>query len=90
MTTTRTEPILHDDRLAPLLPMIEQAWADGGPTELEMAAICMALLRHSGADHSCSHSLHRWLDLEQPPSPEDLAALASRMASLRAAAAQAT
>ncbi|NQV06105.1 hypothetical protein HQ535_06120 [bacterium] len=78
MTTNNTST--HDDRLAPLIPLITEAWADGELTDIEIAAVCMALIRESDVDVSCSETLGRWLDANRPPSPEEWADLRLRLA----------
>jgi len=76
MTTTA----LTDQRLTELLPLISEAWDDGELTDVEIAAVCMALLRNPDIDLSCREALHEWLDPDDPPTEQDLQALRSRLA----------
>ena len=80
MTTERTE-ILNDERLAPVLSLIDEAWADGELTDTEIAAVCMALIRRSPTEISCRETLRSWLDREQPPTAEELEELRARIGS---------
>ncbi|MDX1690287.1 MAG: hypothetical protein R3290_04605 [Acidimicrobiia bacterium] len=64
-----------DDRLAPVAPLITRAWADGELTDLEIAAVCMALIRVTDGEVSCRETLGRWLDANRPPTAAELAEL---------------
>ncbi len=79
MSPTELTTTLDDDRIAPVLPLISEAWADGELTELEIAAVCMALILKNAGEVSCNETLHRWLDPDHPPSAEDLVALRRRI-----------
>jgi len=70
---------LHDERLVPFLPMLSAVWADGHLTDLEIAAVCMALTRRPEIDLSCKEALQHWLDPANPPTANDLEALRSRI-----------
>jgi hypothetical protein len=79
MTTLELAETLNDERLAPFLPLIESVWADGDPTDLEIAAVCMEVIQRPGIDLSCKEALQHWLDPAHPPTTEDLAALRARI-----------
>jgi hypothetical protein len=61
-----TEPprSLADERLDPLIPVISE---NGGLTDLELAAVCLAILLTPGIDLTCREALERWLDSTHPP-----------------------
>lgn len=80
MTTMELTASLNDERLAPFLPLIASVWEDGDLTDLEIAAVCLAVLRRPGVDLSCKEALQRWLDPAHPPSVGDLAALEAHVA----------
>ncbi|MFO7549728.1 MAG: hypothetical protein R6X29_12790 [Acidimicrobiia bacterium] len=80
MTTTELARSLADERLAPFLPLIAEAWEDGDPTDLEIAAICLAVLRKPGIDLTCREALESWLDPTRPPAAGDLAVLRAHLA----------
>ncbi len=75
MKTLELTETLNDERLTPLLPLIVSVWENGHLTELEIAAVCMAVIRTPGVDLGCKEALQYWLDPAHPPSGENLAAL---------------
>lgn len=75
MTAPDLIETLTDERLAPLLPLVDAVWDNGTPSDIEIAAVCMAVLRIQGIDLTCKEALRHWLDPENPPSSQDLAAL---------------
>ncbi|MFH1330812.1 MAG: hypothetical protein ABIJ48_09220 [Actinomycetota bacterium] len=79
MTTLELTQTLDDERLAALLPLIDAVWEDGELTDLEIAAVCMALLRHPGVDVGCNEALGRWLDPHHPPTTGEIEALRARL-----------
>ncbi len=79
MTTVELEESLNDERLADVLPLIARAWADGSPTDLDIAAICMEIIRNQSIGISCRQALHHWFDQTRPPSPTDLGELRRRL-----------
>ncbi len=87
MTTLKLTRTLGDERLAPFLPLIDSVWKDGDVTDLQIAAVCLALLRTPGIDVSCKEALEHWLDPEHPPTKQDLAALRDRLGADKASVA---
>lgn len=79
MTSHELADTLDDRRLDPLLPLIEAVWRDGDLTDLEIAAVCMAVVRHPHLGLSCREALGAWLDPGHPPTPEELEALRVRL-----------
>jgi hypothetical protein len=79
MTTLELTKTLDDERLSPFLPLISEVWEDGTLTDLEIAAVCMALIRHPHTDLSCNSALQGWLDPAHPPTVRDLEALRERI-----------
>jgi len=77
MKTLTLIDTLNDERLEPFLPLLSEVWADGELTDLEIAAVCMALTRRPGIDLSCKEALQHWLDPDNPPTAHDLNALRS-------------
>jgi hypothetical protein len=75
MTTLDLAETLNDERLIPLFPLIASVWEDGELTDLEIAAVCLAVIRRPGVDLGCKEALQHWLDPAHPPSVEDLEAL---------------
>lgn len=80
MTTMELTASLNDERLAPFFPLIASVWEDGDLTDLEIAAVCLAVLRRPGSGLSCKEALQRWLDPAYPPSVGELAALRAHVA----------
>lgn len=80
MTDSELTEALDDERLAPFLPLISEVWSDGELTDLEIAAVCMAVIQHPGTDLSCRSALERWLDPDNPPRRRDLDALRAHVA----------
>ena len=79
MKTLTLIDTLDDERLVPFLPLLSEVWADGELTDLEIAAVCMALTRRPEIDLSCKDALQHWLDPDNPPAAGDLEALRSRI-----------
>lgn len=75
MKTLNLADTLHDERLAPFLPLVVSVWEDGELSDLEIAAVCMAVIQDPHVDLSCREALERWLNPNHPPSAEDLDAL---------------
>ncbi len=73
--TVATQHLLEDTRLAPFLPMVYVAWADGDLDPGEMNMICGEIRVRAALAEPCSAALGDWLNPEQPPSAEDLQAL---------------
>ncbi len=80
MTTMELAESLNDERMAPFLPMIASVWEDGDLTDVEIAAVCLAVIRRPGVDLTCREALQRWLDPVHAPSAGDLAALKAHIA----------
>ena len=81
MTTQNLAATLEDERLAPFLPMIASVWQHGEPSDLEIAALCMAVIQDPRIDLTCKEALERWLDPNHPPSAGDLDALRTHLTS---------
>jgi len=79
MKTLTLADTLDDERLAPFLPMLSAAWADGELTDIEIAAVCMELTRRPEIDLSCKEALQHWLDPDNPPNANDLDALKTQI-----------
>jgi len=80
MKTLNLPDTLTDERLAPFLPLVAAVWEDGELSDLEIAAVCMAIIQDPEVDLSCKEALQHWLDPNQPPSARDLSALNSHVA----------
>ncbi|MGA7271246.1 MAG: acyl-CoA dehydrogenase family protein, partial [Acidimicrobiia bacterium] len=77
--TTEANQVLDDPRLRPFLPLLYAAWADGELTDEEIATL---RTRIAGVvDRDRSEALDRWLDSDNPPSANELEALAARIRS---------
>jgi hypothetical protein len=81
MKTLNLSDTLKDERLAPFLPLVAAVWEDGELSDLEIAAVCMAIIQDPEVDLSCKEALQHWLDPNHPPSADDLHALNSQIAS---------
>jgi hypothetical protein len=80
MTTIELADSLNDERMATFLPLIASVWEDGDLTDVEIAAVCLAVIRRPAVDLTCKEALRRWLDPAHPPSAGDLAALRAHLA----------
>ena len=72
MKTMKLSATLDDERLAPFLPLIVSVWEDGELSDIEIAAVCMAVIQDPGVELTCKEALERWLDPNHPPSADDL------------------
>jgi acyl-CoA oxidase len=63
---------LEDARLAPYLPLLYVAWADGELADFEIDAICAQASAREGVEGGCARLLGRWLDPDDPPSALEL------------------
>jgi len=45
---------------------ISRTWDRGDLTDLEIAAVCMALILEPGIDLTCKEALRHWLDPDRP------------------------
>jgi hypothetical protein len=79
MKTLNLTGTLDDERLAPLLPLVASVWEDGELSDLEIAAVCMAVIQNPEVDLSCKEALRHWLDPNHPPSAHDLEDLNARI-----------
>lgn len=66
---------IDDDRLRPFLPLVYVAWSDGELAPDEITGICELVAGYPGIDEDCQVALQRWLDPDDPPSPQELEAL---------------
>jgi len=61
MTTTNTHT--HDNaNNGRFLPLIASAWKEGELSDLELAAVCLEIIRDPTLDLSCRETLQQWLD----------------------------
>ena len=79
MKTLNLADTLDDERLVPFLPLIASVWEDGELSDIEIAAVCMAVIQNPEVDLTCKEALERWLDPNNPPSTRDLDALNARI-----------
>ena len=75
MKTLNLAATLKDERLAPFLPLVVSVWEDGELSDLEIAAVCLAVIQDPDVDLSCREALEQRLDPNHPPSIDDLDAL---------------
>jgi len=61
MTTTNTHTN-HNADLDAFLPLVASAWNEGELSDLELAAVCLEIIRDPSLDLSCSETLRQWLD----------------------------
>ena len=80
MKTLNLADTLKDERLAPFLPLIASVWDDGQLSDLEIAAVCMAVIQNPDIDLTCKEALEQWLDPHHPPSRRDLDAVRAHLA----------
>ena len=66
---------LDDPELIPFLPMICSAWSDGLLSPAELRAWRAHADAQSWLSDEARATLDRWLDPDDPPSPEELARL---------------
>lgn len=67
--TAAMKRLLEDTRLAPFLPMVYVAWADGNLEPEEIGLICGEIRRRAELPGPCSEVLGGWLDPDHPPRP---------------------
>jgi len=61
MTTTKTN-IAQNTDLDEFRPLVASAWNEGELSDLELAAVCLEIMRNPALDLSCRETLDRWLD----------------------------
>ena len=61
MTTTNT-PAARNADLDAFLPLVATAWNEGELSDLELAAVCLEIIRDPTLDLSCRETLRQWLD----------------------------
>ena len=61
MTTTNT-PTARNADLDAFLPVVASAWNDGELSDLELAAVCLEIIRDPSLDLSCRETLRQWLE----------------------------
>lgn len=61
MTTTETH-IAQNTDLDEFRPLVASAWKEGELSDLELAAVCLEIMRNPASDLSCRETLDRWLD----------------------------
>ncbi len=79
MARTDLVRTLDDARLAPFLPIIYLAWADGDLSDDEIEALCDMVAAADGVDFDCKQEFNAWLDPADPPSPVELNRLLDRV-----------
>ncbi|MDX1647492.1 MAG: acyl-CoA dehydrogenase [Longimicrobiales bacterium] len=81
MTSTRSPiaPPGMPPELLPLLPIILTIWSDGVLSDEELNAICERLDDARVLPEESRRILLRWLDPDDPPSPDELAAMRGRL-----------
>jgi hypothetical protein len=78
MTTANTHNH-HNADLDSFLPLVASAWDEGELSDLELAAVCLEIIRDPSLDLSCRETLRQWLNssegqdrldsIETPTSP---------------------
>ena len=71
---------IDDVRLRPFLPLIYVAWSEGEFSADEATGICEVVAGYTGIDLDCKKALEQWLDVEYPPTPDELESLRIRIA----------
>ena len=66
-------------RLAPLLPLLYVAWADGDLTATEMKELRRSAEGQAFLDEDARTQLNEWTDPDEPPSPAELRAVLRRI-----------
>ena len=61
MTATDTNTENHAD-LDAFRPLVASAWKEGELSDLELAAVCLEIMRDPSLDLSCRDALKGWLD----------------------------
>jgi hypothetical protein len=61
MTTTNTHTARSSD-LDAFLPLVASAWNEGELSDLELAAVCLEIMRDPTLDLSCREALRQQLD----------------------------
>lgn len=61
MTTSNT-PTARNTDLDAFLPLVASAWSEGDLSDLELAAVCLEIMRDPNLDLSCRETLRQWLD----------------------------
>lgn len=79
MKTLNLVETLNDKRLIPFPPLIASVWEDGELNDLEIAAVCMAVIQDPAVDLTCKEALEHWLDPNHPPSAHELDVLHARI-----------
>jgi hypothetical protein len=61
MTTNET-PAKNSADIDAFMPLVASAWKEGELTDLELAAVCLEIMRDPSLDLTCKETLDRWLD----------------------------
>ena len=77
--SSRKQRTFDAPRLAPLLPLIYVAWADGDLTETEMKELRRRAEGQAFLDDDARTQLNEWTDPDEPPSPAELRAVLRRI-----------
>ena len=64
MTTAQHTAPLDKDRNATF--MMASLWEDGSLSDLEIAAVCLAIVSDPRHDMTCKEALRHWLEQNQP------------------------
>ena len=62
MTTSNT----RTQDLDAFLPLVASAWNEGELSDLELAAVCLEIIRDPSLDLSCRDTLRQWIDSSAP------------------------
>ena len=77
--TARLTQVTCSKGLEPFLPLLHAAWADGELSNGELRDLREAIERAPHLDPECREAVGAWLDPENPPSADDIAALAAHI-----------
>lgn len=79
MTDRDNPALLQTHGADTVLPLLEAVWGDGRLTDLEIAAICMAIVRHPHRGLTCREALGTWIDPGDPTTVEEIRVLRAQM-----------
>ncbi len=60
--TPMNTPTARNADLDAFLPLVASAWNEGELSDLELAAVCLEIIRDPSLDLSCRETLRQWLD----------------------------
>jgi hypothetical protein len=92
MTTSNT-PTARTEDLDAFLPLVASAWNEGELSDLELAAVCLEIIRDPSLNLSCRDTLRQWLDssagheaLRSSETPSSTSALSTHLPARSSAA----